>query len=132
MSTRPVIAVVDDEELFRTWLSEHLGAAGYAVIEAVTGRDALRLAAEQNPALMLLDLRLPDADGLELVTRLHEADREDEFGGVGPGKEKAAKVHSCQSGSQGWETHGRPHQKGTSWSCHANDSGQRDCCAPQG
>jgi DNA-binding NtrC family response regulator len=76
MSTRPVIAVVDDEELFRTWLSEHLGAAGYTVIEAATGREALRLATEQNPALMLLDLRLPDADGLELVTRLHEIDRD--------------------------------------------------------
>ncbi|MGD2215845.1 MAG: sigma 54-interacting transcriptional regulator, partial [Gemmatimonadales bacterium] len=76
MTARPVIAVVDDEELFRTWLSEHLGAAGYAVIEAATGREALRLAAEDTPALMLLDLRLPDADGLELVTRLHEVDRD--------------------------------------------------------
>lgn len=76
MSTRRVVAVVDDEELFRTWLSEHLGAAGYAVVEAATGREALRLAAEETPALMLLDLRLPDADGLELVTQLREIDRD--------------------------------------------------------
>jgi DNA-binding NtrC family response regulator len=76
MSSRTVIAVVDDEELFRSWLSEHLGAAGYVVKEAATGGEALRLVAEESPTLMLLDLRLPDADGLELVTRLHEIDRD--------------------------------------------------------
>jgi DNA-binding NtrC family response regulator len=76
MSTRPVIVVVDDEQLFRSWLNEHLGAAGYAVLEAATGREALRLAAEESPRLMLLDLRLPDADGLELVSQLHEIDRD--------------------------------------------------------
>jgi DNA-binding NtrC family response regulator len=76
MSARPVIAVVDDEDLFRSWMSEHLGAAGYAVKEAATGAEALRLAAEESPRLMLLDLRLPDADGLELATRLHEIDRD--------------------------------------------------------
>jgi DNA-binding NtrC family response regulator len=71
-----VVAVVDDEALFRSWLSEHLGAAGYTVKEAATGGEALRLAEEESPSLMLLDLRLPDADGLELVTQLHEIDRE--------------------------------------------------------
>jgi DNA-binding NtrC family response regulator len=76
MSARPVIAVVDDEELFRSWLSQHLGAAGYAVAEAATGVEALRLTVEASPTLMLLDLRLPDADGLELVARLHEIDRD--------------------------------------------------------
>jgi DNA-binding NtrC family response regulator len=76
MSARPVIAVVDDEDLFRSWLSEHLGEAGYSVKEAATGGEALRLATEESPSLMLLDLRLPDADGLELVTRLHEIDRD--------------------------------------------------------
>jgi two-component system response regulator AtoC len=76
MNTRAVIAVVDDEVLFRSWLSEHLGAAGYTVKEAATGSEALRLAEEESPSLMLLDLRLPDADGLELVTQLHEIDRD--------------------------------------------------------
>ena len=76
MSTRPVIAVVDDEALFRSWLSEHLGAAGYAVKEAATGGEALRLAAEESPRLMVLDQRLPDADGVELVTQLREIDRD--------------------------------------------------------
>jgi DNA-binding NtrC family response regulator len=76
MSARPLIAIVDDEELFRSWLSEHLGAAGYTVRGAATGGEALRVAAVEGPALMLLDLRLPDADGLELVTRLHEIDRD--------------------------------------------------------
>jgi DNA-binding NtrC family response regulator len=76
MNARTVVAVVDDEELFRSWLKEHLGTAGYAVSEAATGGEALRVAAVESPALMLLDLRLPDADGLDLVTRLHEIDRD--------------------------------------------------------
>jgi DNA-binding NtrC family response regulator len=76
MSGPPLIAVVDDEDLFRSWLSEHLGAAGYAVREAATGDEALRLATEESPRLMLLDLRLPDADGLELVSRLREIDHD--------------------------------------------------------
>ncbi len=76
MSKGPVIAVVDDEALFRTWLTEQLAAEGYAVKQAETGSEALRLVAEQSPALMLLDLRLPDADGLELVGRIREIDRD--------------------------------------------------------
>jgi DNA-binding NtrC family response regulator len=76
MSVRPLIAVVDDEELFRNWLSARLSEAGYPVTQAATGAEALRLVAEKSPALMLLDLRLPDADGLELVTRLRELDRD--------------------------------------------------------
>jgi DNA-binding NtrC family response regulator len=76
MNTRPLIAVVDDEELFRTWLSEHLSEAGYPVKQAATGDEAVRLVVRESPSLMLLDLRLPDADGLELVTRLREIDRD--------------------------------------------------------
>ncbi|NIM49007.1 MAG: response regulator [Gemmatimonadales bacterium] len=76
MKAQSLIGIVDDEPLIRDWLSEHLGAAGYSVVTAATGRDGLRLVQERNPALMLLDLRLPDADGIELLRRYHEIDRE--------------------------------------------------------
>lgn len=76
MSTRPLIAVVDDEALIRDWLTEHLRATGYAVRCAEDGEAALRLVEEVAPALMLLDLRLPDTTGLELLPRLREMDRD--------------------------------------------------------
>lgn len=76
MTARPVLAVVDDDELTRTWLTEHLGTAGYTVHGASTGREALTLVERVAPALMLLDLRLPDGDGLELLERFREVDRE--------------------------------------------------------
>lgn len=76
MTTRPVLAVVDDDELTRTWLIEHLGAAGYTVHGAGSGREALAVMERASPALMLLDLRLPDGDGLELLSRFRELDQE--------------------------------------------------------
>lgn len=76
MTTRPLIAVVDDEPLIRTWLAEHLGAAGYAVETAASGEEAQRLVQDKGPALILLDLRLPDADGLGLLEQFREIDRE--------------------------------------------------------
>ncbi len=76
MKVGPLIAVVDDDELTRTWLSEHLIAAGYAVKGAATGKEALGLVQEVDPALMLLDMRLPDANGLALIERFREIDRE--------------------------------------------------------
>jgi two-component system response regulator AtoC len=72
----PLIAVVDDDELTRTWMSEHLTTAGYVVKGAATGKAALGLVQEVGPALMLLDLRLPDANGLALLERFHEIDHD--------------------------------------------------------
>jgi DNA-binding NtrC family response regulator len=76
MSTRPVIAVVDDEALIREWVSEQLRTAGYAVRCAEDGQAALQLVEEVAPALMVLDLRLPDVSGLELLQRLRDIDRD--------------------------------------------------------
>lgn len=76
MIPRPLIAIVDDEELIRTWLSEHLNAAGYSVWCAATGEEATRLVADATPAVVLLDLRLPDVDGIDLIGRLHQIDRD--------------------------------------------------------
>ncbi len=76
MMPAPAIAIVEDDELTRTWLSEHLTTAGYTVHAAATGEAALRLVHDAAPALMLLDLRLPDADGLQLLEQFRALDRD--------------------------------------------------------
>jgi two-component system cell cycle sensor histidine kinase/response regulator CckA len=67
---RPVILNVDDDEdrlQFRTLLlREH----GFGVLEARTGNEALRLALDRRPALVLLDVNLPDVSGIEVCRRL--------------------------------------------------------------
>ena len=64
------ILVVDDEPQIRTLLRTALCRAGFAVVEAADARAALAAAAIDKPDLVLLDLGLPDRDGLELVAAL--------------------------------------------------------------
>jgi two-component system KDP operon response regulator KdpE len=66
------ILVVDDERPIRRFLRAALTAHGFEVIEAATGQDALDIAANQNPDVIILDLGLPDMDGLEVTRRLRE------------------------------------------------------------
>lgn len=67
----PLILIVDDEAPIRKFLRASLGE-DHRLIEAETGTAALRLAAEQPPDLVILDLGLPDLDGLEVLRRLRE------------------------------------------------------------
>jgi two-component system, OmpR family, KDP operon response regulator KdpE len=70
--SKPVVLVVDDELQVRRFLRTSLGASGYAIHEATTGHDALAQAALLRPDVVILDLGLPDMDGLELLQRLRE------------------------------------------------------------
>ena len=71
MSTRSIpLLVVDDEPPIRRLLRTSLCAQGYRVLEAATGRGALDLLAREAPEVVLLDLGLPDLDGLEVIRRL--------------------------------------------------------------
>ncbi len=67
---RPRILVVDDEPQIHRFLGPALEAAGYAPLRAMTAAEGLRLAAERAPALVLLDLGLPDMDGQDMLPRL--------------------------------------------------------------
>jgi two-component system KDP operon response regulator KdpE len=67
------ILIVDDEPQIRTLLRRALSRAGYRVIEAANAREALAAKRIDRPELILLDLGLPDRDGLELVTTLKQA-----------------------------------------------------------
>ncbi|WP_343525982.1 response regulator transcription factor [Sphingomonas sp.] len=66
------ILVVDDEAAIRRLLRNTLVRAGYAVVEAEDGRDALRQASVEQPSAVLLDLGLPDRDGLSLIPLLRK------------------------------------------------------------
>jgi DNA-binding NtrC family response regulator len=68
------IVVCDDELLIRMWLEEHLREAGYEVESAGDGAGLLRALAASPADLVLLDLRLPDALGIDLIPRIHAVD----------------------------------------------------------
>jgi len=71
----PLVLIVDDNETNRKLARDVLRAAGLRTIETASGRETLALAAERRPDVILLDLRLPDMDGVEVARRLQgEAD----------------------------------------------------------
>jgi CheY-like chemotaxis protein len=66
---RRSILVVDDEEAIRSLLVSFLEPKGYRVSTAGDGREALRQIGEEPPHLVVLDLRLPEMDGMEALRR---------------------------------------------------------------
>lgn len=69
------ILIVDDEIQIRRLLRISLEAQGYKIIEAVNGQDGLLEAAQRKPDLIILDLGLPDMEGLTVLKRLREWSR---------------------------------------------------------
>jgi two-component system response regulator AtoC len=66
------VLVVDDEELIRWSLEQHLGRLGYAVRTAEHGKRALEVMADEMPDLVLLDLRMPELDGMGTLRAMRE------------------------------------------------------------
>jgi two-component system, cell cycle response regulator DivK len=69
------VLVVEDNEKNMKLVRELLEATGYRPLEATTGSLALELALEHRPDLVLMDIRLPDIDGLEALLRLRADER---------------------------------------------------------
>ncbi len=70
--TSLTLLVIDDEPQVRRFLRSSLASADYKLLEAATGAEGLSAAAAHNPDVILLDLGLPDIDGVEVTRRLRE------------------------------------------------------------
>jgi two-component system, OmpR family, KDP operon response regulator KdpE len=70
--TGPLVLLVEDEPQVRRFLRTSLPSAGYRCLEAGTGAEALRLAAQYVPDVVLLDLGLPDMEGREVALALRK------------------------------------------------------------
>jgi two-component system, OmpR family, KDP operon response regulator KdpE len=68
----PVVLVIEDEPPIRRFLRPTLASQGYRLVESETGEDGLLQAATRQPDLVILDLGLPDMDGLQVIRRLRE------------------------------------------------------------
>jgi len=70
--SQPTILVIEDEESIRKFLRVSLTANGYRLVESTTGQDGLLQAATAQPDLIILDLGLPDLDGVDLTRQIRE------------------------------------------------------------
>ncbi len=68
------LLIVEDDPLIRTFLADNLTADGYELLVAGTIEDALRELESRRPDLAVVDLRLPDGSGLDLIRRVRTAD----------------------------------------------------------
>ena len=66
------ILVADDEQEIRNLLDHFLKGQGYEVVLAADGNEALKIAAEENPQVIILDIKMPGLDGLEVCKQLKE------------------------------------------------------------
>ena len=71
-SSRPTILVVEDEPGIRRFVRSSLGAEGYRVVESAAGRRGAIDAGTHKPDLAIIDLGLPDIDGIEVVHRIRQ------------------------------------------------------------
>ncbi len=71
-SSKGAVLVVDDEPTILDVVGRYMERAGYETHRAASGPEALRLADEHHPDLVVLDLMLPGIDGIEVMRRLHE------------------------------------------------------------
>lgn len=71
----PLILLVDDSSEFRATVRVALEAEGWEVLEAVDGREAIRLFRRTRPDLVLLDMIMPEKDGIETLRELLAMDR---------------------------------------------------------
>jgi two-component system, cell cycle response regulator DivK len=73
--SRDQILVVEDNERNMKLFRDVLHAAGYSTLEATSGGQAVELATEHAPSLVIMDVRLPHVDGVEALARLRADDR---------------------------------------------------------
>lgn len=70
MENKPVILVVEDDKPIRNFITVSLELEGYDFLEAQTGQNALQMILSYNPDIIILDLGLPDIDGLQVIEKV--------------------------------------------------------------
>ncbi|GAC1580619.1 MAG: response regulator transcription factor [Candidatus Dormibacteria bacterium] len=73
-SDPPIVVLIEDHETTRRFLADNLSADGYEPLEAETARAGLRLMATRAPHVAVVDLGLPDRDGLEVLREVRSSD----------------------------------------------------------
>jgi two-component system KDP operon response regulator KdpE len=71
-ASEALVVVIEDEEPIRRFLRASLSVEGFRVLEATNGKDGLRTVTQHVPALVLLDLGLPDTEGVEVIRQIRE------------------------------------------------------------
>jgi len=74
-TTGPAIVLIEDEPQIRRFLRASLASQGYRLYEAASGEDGLVEAATRQPDVVIIDLGLPDLDGLDVIRRIREWSR---------------------------------------------------------
>lgn len=72
MNPKPSILLIEDEENIRSFISTTIKNQGYKITTASTGQEGLHLCASLCPDVVLLDLGLPDTDGMDIIKKLRE------------------------------------------------------------
>jgi two-component system KDP operon response regulator KdpE len=100
----PRILVVDDEPAILRFLRAALGSQGYVVIEGASGQAALDAVEQQRADLVVLDLGLPDIDGLEVIRRMRHAGSVLPIIVLSSREDEAAKVAALDLGADDYVT----------------------------
>jgi len=70
------VLIVDDQFGIRVLLYEVFGKEGYQIFQAANGKEALKIVQNGSPDLVLLDMKIPGMDGLEILKRIKKIDRD--------------------------------------------------------
>lgn len=66
-SSNPLVVIIEDEPSIQKFLNVSLHAEGFRTVQATTAGDGIRLITQEHPSIVLLDLGLPDADGVSVI-----------------------------------------------------------------
>ena len=72
------VLIIEDDPVFKDYVKKILVNNGFEVLEATDGAEGLRIFREERPRILIVDIHLPDIDGLELIKRLRGASEEQE------------------------------------------------------
>ncbi|ADP72474.1 two component transcriptional regulator, winged helix family [Rhodomicrobium vannielii ATCC 17100] len=104
VADRTLVLVVEDEPQIRRLLRTSLGANGFAVVEAINGKAAFEAITRERPEVILLDLGLPDMDGLAIIETLRSSGDKTPIVVLSSRGEEATKVEALDLGADDYVT----------------------------